>query len=398
MSKINFFSKTKGFQRITAAIVILLVAAIGAYLIVGSHAATPYASISADNGTLASGAIKQACTGASDGNCVVFGSQPSGGGGGGSTQTDCITLNGTNPPNTSCGYPSPTNTGVSNCAALPNLNTNNLPAGTYYSGSGSTLEITANNVTISNLNLGDFNIYISGANNFTLDNSCMDVNGGADEGSMAIIVPAGVTGTTIENSTLTGTNDTSGTLGAIVDNNGSGTIIKNNFMDNAGGGAPGAGGGDATVTGNYELVNGNASGPTGVEHYEPIYCSDDTVTLTHNTLIDVHDQTSDIFCNTGGGAGGACDNHLVATDNLLAGSGYMTYPCANSSSAGSGTVEFENNRLARCLSSSCPDTHGYYPGGGYYGVEGDDNNYCSNPKWTWSGNVWDDNNAPISCS
>ena len=48
-------------------------AAVGTYLLVGSHAATPYASITADKGTLAGGATKQTCSGSSDGNCVVFG-------------------------------------------------------------------------------------------------------------------------------------------------------------------------------------------------------------------------------------------------------------------------------------------------------------------------------------
>ena len=38
-------------------------------------AATPSASLTADNGTLTSGATKQACTGSSDGNCVMFGGQ-----------------------------------------------------------------------------------------------------------------------------------------------------------------------------------------------------------------------------------------------------------------------------------------------------------------------------------
>ena len=40
-------------------------------------AATPNASFNADNGTLTSGATKQACAGSSDGNCVVFGGSTS---------------------------------------------------------------------------------------------------------------------------------------------------------------------------------------------------------------------------------------------------------------------------------------------------------------------------------
>ena len=73
MFKQYFSNQTKRTQQLTAILAVLIVAAIGTYLLTGSHAATPYASITADSGTLASGAIKQTCTGASDGNCVVFG-------------------------------------------------------------------------------------------------------------------------------------------------------------------------------------------------------------------------------------------------------------------------------------------------------------------------------------
>ena len=283
-----------------------------------------------------------------------------------------------------CGFPDPSyhNVGASNCSALPKFNPANLPAGTYYSGSGNDLEITANNVTLSNLNLGNFNIYISSVNNFTLNNVCMNVDGGDDEGSMGIIIPAGVTGTVIENSTISGINSTSQSLGAAVDNNGSGTIIKNNYVYNVGGGAPGAGGGSADVENNYELVNANVPN----EHYEPIYCSDNTLTINHNTLLNVQPQTADIFCNTGGGSGGACDNHLAITNNLMAGGGYMLYPCGNASSVGSSTVNVSGNRFSR----------GYFPGGGSYGV--DAYVYCPpTGGQTWANNVWDDSNASVGC-
>lgn len=67
-------NRTKRFQQISA---LLVVAAVGTYLLVGSHAATPYASIAADKGTLTGGATQQTCTGASDGSCVMFGSSSS---------------------------------------------------------------------------------------------------------------------------------------------------------------------------------------------------------------------------------------------------------------------------------------------------------------------------------
>ncbi len=59
-------------------VAVVIVAGIGTYLLISSHAATPYASLTADGGSLAGGAAKQTCTGASDGSCVVFKSQTSG--------------------------------------------------------------------------------------------------------------------------------------------------------------------------------------------------------------------------------------------------------------------------------------------------------------------------------
>jgi hypothetical protein len=68
-------------KRISGLLVVIVVAAIGIYLLVGSHATTPFASLTVDNGTQAGGAAKQACSGATDGNCVVFaGGNNSGGG------------------------------------------------------------------------------------------------------------------------------------------------------------------------------------------------------------------------------------------------------------------------------------------------------------------------------
>lgn len=77
MLKQFFSNQTKRPQKISALLVVLIVAAVGTYLLVGSHAATPYASITADKGTLAGGATKQSCSGASDGSCVTFGSSSS---------------------------------------------------------------------------------------------------------------------------------------------------------------------------------------------------------------------------------------------------------------------------------------------------------------------------------
>src|SRR6185312_8834812 len=153
-----------------------------------------------------------------------------------------------------CGYPDPAyhNVGVTDCSALPNFSFSSLPPGTYWSGTGNTLEIVSNNVTLSNFNMGDATIYVSDVNNFTLNNVCIRANGNADQGSMAVNISGLSDGTTIENSNISGINDTTEALGMAVLDNGSNTLIRSNYVYNVGSGAPGSGGGSSTVEDNYE--------------------------------------------------------------------------------------------------------------------------------------------------
>ncbi|HZL07703.1 MAG TPA: hypothetical protein VFC50_00730 [Candidatus Dormibacteraeota bacterium] len=69
-----FSDQTKRPQQITAVLVIVVVAAIGTYLLTGSRAATPYANLNAANGRLGGNAQQvQNCSGANSGSCVTFG-------------------------------------------------------------------------------------------------------------------------------------------------------------------------------------------------------------------------------------------------------------------------------------------------------------------------------------
>jgi hypothetical protein len=479
-----YINKSKRFQYISAGLVILVVASLGTILLIGSHAASPYASTTADSGTLSGGATKQTCTGASDGNCVVFD-----GTSGGSQQTNCFSSPG------ACGYPDPTSgsdiVGANTCEdAVTSLATihSEYPDGTYVANGYLGIEGTnANNITLSNINLGNMTIEDEG-NNLTLNNVCMNVTGGS-QGDHAIQTTAGTTGLTVENSTISGTNDTTEALGAPIDDLGSGTVIKNNYFYNMGGGT-GEHGASATIENNYMNVNALPLGDVvdGVqeyEHDEDIYCTDNTVTISHNVLLNNQNQTATIFCNTNNGTvdkpttitgnttvdsnvitglsypspntpafnaetdmvvgegisglnipyissvpsgayvgsidsptqihivdangnpvnatatasgstlvyGSACDNHLTITDNFLVGGGYVIYPCGNASTVGTSTMNIEDNRFGRCLSASCPDSHGYWPKGGYNGI--DAYNFPGASE-TWSGNYWDDNLQAVS--
>jgi hypothetical protein len=120
--------------------------------------------------------------------------------------------------------------------------------------------------------------------------------------------------------------------------------------------------------------------------------------INHDTLLNPHDQTADVF----GGNDYGNETGLTITNNLLTGGGYMVYGGAIGSAGASTTdVTITGNRFARCLTPSFSDgygmkckggadANGYWPQGGYYGVAA----YVDKSVTTWSGNYWDDNLQP----
>lgn len=82
-------SRLSSTNYLVGSIFVALFAVIGVYLLIGSRASSPYASVNADKGTLANGAAAQASAAASDGSYVQF----NGTGGGGKTGIPWIGLN-----------------------------------------------------------------------------------------------------------------------------------------------------------------------------------------------------------------------------------------------------------------------------------------------------------------
>jgi hypothetical protein len=170
---------------------------------------------------------------------------------------------------------------------------------------------------------------------------------------------------------------------------------------------------DATISDSYFYVGRAVAGA----HYEAIYNGDGITNIQHSTILNPHTQTAAVFMNTAGGAGGACQNHLTINHSLLAGGGFLVYPCGNADSSGSSTVVITSNRFARCTSGpllqasggrNCrgfgsptgdgdavanADGHGYFPRGGFFGVD----SYIFCDSTTWSNNVWADNGASVPC-
>ncbi|MGN6870632.1 MAG: hypothetical protein ACTHMY_19750 [Solirubrobacteraceae bacterium] len=350
--------------------------------------------------------------------------------GGGSQTLNCFSAPG------ACGYPDPgyANVGVSNCSALPTWSPSDLPAGTY-SLSGNMVNITGANVTISGYNLSAASgpngngwlLYINGATNFTLNNSCLSFSGaafgGGQGGSTALWGTGATTGITVENSTITATGcpatPTVICTGSGVDETlitgGPNTTVKNNILAGAVEPINGLGAG-SLIQNNYVVANGILSG----SHSEDIYESQVAgITIDHNTLLNPFDQTAEIFGDT---LGQPCQNQFTITNNLMAGGGYILYSCSSASSVGTSKLIFTGNDIARCggtstfdsalgghyCGSTAPsttnsnavgaggDSHGEWPQGGFFGLG--DYIYCSGGGGvTWSGNFWDDNGAAIAC-
>jgi hypothetical protein len=298
-----------------------------------------------------------------------------------------------------CGYPDPQYGNVGARSACTSLTpSQSITASTR----GQTIE--ALNVT------GTITVTAPGV---TIDNVCVTTNGGGQFGSAAVMLRSGAADTLIKDSTIRGANESTQSVQIAVDDlNRSPATARNVYVSNCG---ECFWGGPWTIADSYVISSG-MQGTT--DHMEDLYCSDATETLTHDTLLNPQDQTATVFCDTGFGQGGPCANHITITDSLLAGGASIVYPCGNASSAGSSTMNISRNRIARCTSpplrynggtggttcrgsagtsiGSGADLHGYWPGGGYFGVAA--YIYCSRvASRTWADNVWDNNSAGVRC-
>jgi hypothetical protein len=386
------------FKKIILPLIVIVIVAIGGtYLLLSSHAATPYVAVTANSGSPTSPASTLSCSGATDGSCVQFGTASTGGTGGGSTQTsNCF------PSPGACGYPDPNfawNSASAWATGGGGVGPNNGTTATACSSlpSSGSVESSSNGQLIQNLNIsGTIDVE---NNNVTVKNVCVtdpstDLN---EEGSVVLSGSSDV----VEDSIIQGTsaNDGSKASGGVQNGiDGSGTLSHDliQHCDTC------IHSGPWTITDSYVMQDSDLSelGQKAYGHCdedEDIYTADVQMTINHDVMLASPNQTCPtaiIFGDTGGGGGGKCDNDWTVSNSLFAGENYITEPCANASGAGSSSISFTNDRIARCGSSSCsPNTHGYFENGGESGVQV--HNYCSSE--TWTNVVWDDNSSAISC-
>ena len=160
--------------------------------------------------------------------------------------------------------------------------------------------------------------------------------------------------------------------------------------------------GSGTLRSSYARVNSNRVG----EHLEAVYYGggDASLTIDGNTLLNPSLQTGVIFVSSDFGD----VRDVTITHNLLAGGGAVIWGGTGCSTGSCGKVlgpvVVTGNRFARCLGTdvfnkasggrACgggPDSHGYFPDGGYlFPVT-----RMKNAVTTWSDNVWDDDGSTV---
>lgn len=154
--------------------------------------------------------------------------------------------------------------------------------------------------------------------------------------------------------------------------------------------------GPGAISDSYMIIDTYVAG----NHDEPIFepGGDYGAQANHDTLLNDQPQTADVFFSSPG-------SHDSVTNSLLGGGGFMIYGAngpTDTPPVDGPTIT--NNRFVRCLTSSVyaqqsgisrcsdgPDSHGYFPHGGSFGVAA-----AIGSLTTWSGNYWDDDLASVA--
>jgi hypothetical protein len=248
------------------------------------------------------------------------------------------------------------------------------------------------------------------APNVTLNNDCVEMNGGERDSTFIVWLEAAADNFTISNSTVRGKNSRSESVETALANNhqDSDDVARNVRIENANAAFWYA----WTVENSYMLANGQEGlDENGQAHTEDWYLSDSTIVANHDTILNPSKQTAVIFAQTGG----TCQVHETVTNSLLAGGGYMFYFCAHATGAGSSSIDIKNNRFARmtCTHKEISDFEGrggfgcegsrggyfesgegaggYFPRGGFFGLVAEGEGMHDVHSVQWEGNYWDNN-------
>jgi hypothetical protein len=231
------------------------------------------------------------------------------------------------------------------------------------------------------------------ANHVTIEDT--RVTNDSPDGHAVWIAP-GVHGTLIRDSWLRGADHGGRSVAYAVQNSGSDTNRGVRLRMDA---CTECWAGPGTLSDSYAAADASFPGA----HYESVYYGGGSgrLRLIHDTLVNPHSQTAVVFAGNDYGN----ETGLTIVDNLLNGGGFVIYGGGEGSLGATTTdVTITGNRFGRCLTravfnkqsggSACAkgaDRHGYWPHGGYFGVDA----YVRDAVTTWSGNYWDDDLVPV---
>ena len=264
-----------------------------------------------------------------------------------------------------CGYPDATNTGVPAGTTLKTVpgQVSSGPGWSYVAADAEVI-VTGKGTVISGLYI-PYTLVIN-ASNVTVND--VQVVTGASFG-ISLTNTANVT---IENSTISGVNATTGRVGSAIDDvygNSTGIVLTGNNISYFKTAIQISGG---LATGNYIHAPGYISG----DHTNGFYVNGGTAALTikDNTIFNSLNQTDAI--NLDSGSAGVPVANKTIENNFLAGGGYSIYGGTALSNTTSNIV-IEGNRFGQ----------NYYPLSGLYGPAA----YYSSTSTgnAWSGNYWD---------
>ncbi len=267
-------------------------------------------------------------------------------------------------------FPGSSNTGVPSGMVLKTVpgQVSSGPGWTYSAAEGVTvsgagavlsgLSIPCNvNITASNVTLKDDRIVTGGDFGVSLRNTA---------------------GATIENSTISGSNATTGRVTYAIDDiyeNSTGMVISDNNISAFNHGVQVSAG---TVTGNYIHDPGYLAG----DHIDGVFDPGNSgvLVINDNTILNNMSQTSAI--NLDAPAGGQTVSNKTIENNLLGGGGYAIYAASTLGNTTSNIV-IKNNRFSQVYFANS----GEYGPAVYFNSQGTGN--------AWTGNVWDSTGQTI---
>jgi hypothetical protein len=271
-----------------------------------------------------------------------------------------------------CGLPDATNTGVPGSVVLRSV------PGQVSSGPGwrynpveREVDVTGEGAVLSGLSIR-CNVNISAAKVTITDDRVVT-------GGFFGISLRNTAGVTIEHSTISGLNATSGRVAYAIDDiyeNSTGLVIKDDNISHFSHGVQVSSG---LVTGNYIHDPGYIPG----DHIDGIFDPGTTHSLmiSYNTILNGLGQTAAISLDASA-TGQAVANKTVV-DNLLGGGGYVIYGGAA-----------RNGRISHIVIKNNRFSQAYFPKSGQYGPVA----YFANRGTgnAWAGNIWDSTGRTVT--